>query len=77
MCIYNTGIHSNIIVPIKNNVFDWYQNILIDKIGIDAINNYNYLSFSWGDRDFYMSTPSIEDLKLSTTLKCYYVALEK
>ncbi|MBD6619356.1 TIGR02117 family protein [Komarekiella sp. 'clone 1'] len=73
ICISNTGIHSNIIVPIKNHVFDWYQNILIDKIGRDTINNYNYLSFGWGDRDFYMSTPSITDLKLSTTFKALFL----
>jgi uncharacterized protein (TIGR02117 family) len=73
ICVSNTGIHSNIIVPIKNNVFNWSENILIDGIGIDAINNYNYLSFGWGDRDFYMSTPSLTDINLSTTLKALFL----
>ncbi len=56
ICIANTGIHSNIIVPTENNVFDWHKYLSIDAIGIDAAKDYNYLSFGWGDRDFYMLT---------------------
>ncbi len=48
ICIYNTLIHSHIIVPITNHVFDLYQNIFIDGIGLDKIDTYNYLSFCWG-----------------------------
>ncbi|WP_244142174.1 TIGR02117 family protein [aff. Roholtiella sp. LEGE 12411] len=73
ICVSNTGIHSNIIVPIKNNVFNWSENILLDGIGIDTISNYTYLSFGWGDRDFYMSTPSLRDINLSTTLKALFL----
>jgi uncharacterized protein (TIGR02117 family) len=68
VCVSNTGIHSNIIVPTENRIFDWHQYLSIDEIGIDHAKNYNYLSFGWGDRDFYMSTPSLANLKLSTTL---------
>ncbi|WP_026732652.1 TIGR02117 family protein [Fischerella sp. PCC 9605] len=73
ICISNTGIHSNIIVPTKNNVFDWHNYIYINEVGIDTTQDYNYLSFGWGDRDFYMSTPSLADLKLSTTLKALFL----
>ncbi len=73
VCVSNTGIHSNIIVPTENPVFDWHQYLSIDDIGIDSLPNYNYLSFGWGDRDFYMSTPSLANLKLSTTFKALFL----
>ncbi len=74
ICISNTGIHSNILIPIKNDIFDWHKNILVDKIGIDTINSYKYLSFGWGERDFYMLTPSMADLKLSKALKALFLS---
>jgi uncharacterized protein (TIGR02117 family) len=73
ICVSNTGIHSNIIVPTENRVFDWHKYLSIDGIGIDNAKNYNYLSFGWGDRDFYMSTPSLVNLKLSTTFKALFL----
>ncbi|MBW4480649.1 MAG: TIGR02117 family protein [Tolypothrix brevis GSE-NOS-MK-07-07A] len=73
VCVSNTGIHTNIIVPIENRVFNWHQYLSIDEIGIDHVNSYNYLSFGWGDRDFYMSTPSLANLKFSTTFKALFL----
>ncbi|MBD2605254.1 TIGR02117 family protein [Scytonema hofmannii FACHB-248] len=73
VCVSNTGIHTNIIVPTENKVFDWHKYLSIDEIGIDNATNYNYLSFGWGDRDFYMSTPSLANLKLSTTFKALFL----
>ncbi|WP_242045435.1 MULTISPECIES: TIGR02117 family protein [unclassified Calothrix] len=73
VCISNTGIHSNIILPTKNYAFDWHEYISVEGIGIDNFNDYNYLSFGWGDRAFYMSTPSMADLQLSTTFKALFL----
>jgi len=73
ICVSNTGIHSNIIVPTENRVFDWHKYLSIDAIGIDNAKNYNYLSFGWGDRDFYMSTFSWENLKIYTTFKALFL----
>jgi uncharacterized protein (TIGR02117 family) len=73
ICVSNTGIHTNIILPIKNNVFDWQDYLSINDVGTDRINNYNYLSFGWGDRDFYLSTPTLADFKLSTTFKALFL----
>jgi uncharacterized protein (TIGR02117 family) len=73
VCISNTGIHSNIILPTKNYVFDWHNHIFVKGIGIDNLNDYNYLSFGWGDRDFYMSTPAVANLRLSTTFRALFL----
>ncbi|WP_333312815.1 MULTISPECIES: DUF2459 domain-containing protein [unclassified Microcoleus] len=50
--ISNQGIHTEIIVPVKNEYFDGNQYLLLTEIGRDATSDYKYLSFGWGDRAF-------------------------
>lgn len=73
ICVADTGIHTNILVPIQNHIYNWNNYLSIDKIGIDAVNNYKYLSFGWGERDFYMSVTSLSDLNFSTTFKTLFL----
>lgn len=73
VCIINTGIHSNILVPTENNVYNWQNHLLIDKIGIDAVDDYKYLSFGWGDKDFYMTISSISDFNFYTIFKTVFL----
>jgi uncharacterized protein (TIGR02117 family) len=68
VCLDNTGIHSNFILPEATNHFDWHQYLSIENIGKYRVSDYKYLSFGWGDKDFYMSTPSLSNLNLSIAL---------
>jgi hypothetical protein len=54
--ISNQGIHTEIIVPVKNEYFDWNQYLPLTEIGRDATSDYKYLSFGWGDRAFMLET---------------------
>ncbi len=73
ICVVNTGFHSNILIPTKNNAYNWHNYLSIDKIGIDAINDYKYLSFGWGDKDFYMTISSISDFNFYTIFKAAFL----
>ncbi|MCM0591147.1 MAG: TIGR02117 family protein [Gloeotrichia echinulata IR180] len=74
ICVANRGIHSDIIVPTRNYVFDWTIYISLDRIGgIDNYHDYKYLSFGWGERDFYMTTPTLAYLNLSTTFRALFL----
>ncbi|MBV6624155.1 MAG: DUF2459 domain-containing protein [Rivularia sp. (in: Bacteria)] len=73
ICVANTGIHSNILIPTQNNVYNWHNYLSIDKIGIDAVNDYKYLSFGWGDKDFYMTISSISDFNFYTIFKAVFL----
>ena len=72
ICVANTGIHTNILVPVKNDIFDWNNYLKIDEIG-NSSSNYKYLSFGWGDRAFYLTTPTLADLNLITTFKALFL----
>lgn len=64
VCVFNGVIHSDIVVPVKNKIFDWQKYLSLKDIGKQEREDYNYLSFGWGDRDFYMNTPTRIDLKI-------------
>ncbi|MCC3528505.1 MAG: TIGR02117 family protein [Microcoleus sp. PH2017_22_RUC_O_B] len=56
--VSNQGIHTEIIVPVKNQYFNWNQYLPLTQIGRDANYDYKYLSFGWGDRAFMLESPT-------------------
>jgi len=73
--IYAAGdsMHVNLILPVQNQAFDWSQFLSLDHIGRDAQQNYRYLKFGWGDRDFYMNTPSWSQVKIPNVLRSLFM----
>jgi uncharacterized protein (TIGR02117 family) len=69
--IYVVGdiTHTNIIVPVRNEVFDWGTYLNLQSIGSDTEANYQYLAFGWGEREFYMNTPTPADFRWSNALR--------
>ena len=66
--ILSNGVHTDIVVPVKNDTFDWSKQIKIEHTKAkDA--TAKYLAMGWGDRGFYLETPTWADLKASTALK--------
>ncbi len=70
--IYSSDIHSDIVVPVKTEVFDWKNYLSLKTVGTESFTNYNYLIFGWGDRDFFTKTRSWADFKLSIALKALF-----
>lgn len=69
--INSNGVHTDIIVPLKNDVKDWTKDILYTHTkSQDSI--MRYIAFGWGDKGFYLETPQWSDLKTSTALKAAF-----
>ncbi|MDO5615217.1 MAG: TIGR02117 family protein [Cruoricaptor ignavus] len=69
--IMTNGVHTDIVVPVKSEYVDWserfpYQNTKSQNI------NYKYLAIGWGDKGFYLDTPTWADLKLSTAVEAAF-----
>lgn len=73
ICIINDGMHINIVLPAKNDLVNWEEFINVSDLGKDAIANYKYLAFGWGDRDFYIQTPTLAELNLITASKALFL----
>jgi len=58
--VSSNGIHVGIAVPVSHPVADWRA------WGVTALPHTRYLIFGWGQRDFYLETPSWADFDLAT-----------
>ena len=61
--LYST-IHSDIVFNIKDINLSRFPEFKQKK---------GYLAFGWGDKETYLSTPNIDDIKLSTSLKALFI----
>ena len=63
------NVHTNLIVPVKTIEFDWSNELNLTEIGSHRSNDYHFLSFGWGDKLFYLNTPTLSDVNVGTTLR--------
>jgi uncharacterized protein (TIGR02117 family) len=66
--ILSNGVHTDIVVPVKNDSYDWSKQIKFEHTKAKD-STAKYLAIGWGDRGFYLETPTWADLKVSTALK--------
>lgn len=52
VCIVQFDIHTNILVPVYSDSFDWRTYLPL------PLNQQQYLGFGWGDRNWYMNPPT-------------------
>jgi len=62
------GVHADLLLPVTALDIDWRQRLtIVDPDVVDG--GFPYLAFGWGDRGFYVATPTWSDLKASTALR--------
>lgn len=66
--ILTNGVHTDIVVPTKNDQMDWSKQINFENTKAADL-TYKYLAMGWGDKGFYLETPEWSDLKASVALK--------
>lgn len=66
--ILTNGVHTDIVMPVKTKQMDWSTQIKYSNTE-RADSTYLYVALGWGDKGFYLETPTWADLKASTALK--------
>lgn len=69
--ILTNGVHTDLVVPVKNDIMDWGGELSFENT-ISKRADFNYLSVGWGDKGFYLDTPTWAELKVSTALKAAF-----
>lgn len=69
--IYTNGVHTDIVMPVKNNIADWSEKISFENVKSKKT-DYKYVGIGWGDKGFYLDTPTWADLKASTAFKAAF-----
>ncbi|MEM1070789.1 MAG: TIGR02117 family protein [Planctomycetota bacterium] len=63
--IVSNPVHADIVVPISNDQYDWRSFIDFSQFPGDT-DNATHIAFGWGDKGFYLNTPTWSDLRAST-----------
>jgi uncharacterized protein (TIGR02117 family) len=67
----SNGVHTDLVLPFSNPHYHWYE--MIDTLDFDPKDRpVQYVSFGWGDKGFYLETPTWAELKASTALKAVF-----
>lgn len=67
LCLRSNGVHSDFVLPTRSPAIDWRtQHPSVDFPRIAGARD--RIAFGWGDRQFYLETPTWADLKISTAL---------
>jgi len=69
--IYTNGVHTDIVMPVKNDIHDWSSKIPFSDTK-SAKTDYQFVGIGWGDKGFYLDTPTWADLKFSTAFKAAF-----
>jgi uncharacterized protein (TIGR02117 family) len=68
--VASNGLHTDIVVPVLTPFQDWSKLIPYDHFaGIDTA---SYIAFGWGDKGFYIETPTWDDLTVTTALRSLF-----
>ena len=63
--VMSNEVHADLILPIQNSVIDWREHFPESEFN-SPTSWATHLAFGWGDRGFYLYTPTWSDLKVST-----------
>ncbi len=69
--ILSNGVHTDVVVPVKTDVIDWHA-FLDPQLPKVNCTEATYVAFGWGDKGFYLETPTWADLKFSTAFKAAF-----
>lgn len=73
--VRNSGVHTDIILPVENKSFNW-SSVLPKSDYEMAGARHEFIGFGWGDRGFFMETPTWDDLEVSTALNAMFAPSE-
>jgi uncharacterized protein (TIGR02117 family) len=69
--IKSSPVHTDLLLPVQSEYKDWSKSILYKdtRTGDTA---FDFVAFGWGDKGFYLETPTWNDLKASTAFKAAF-----
>ncbi|MDG1333468.1 MAG: TIGR02117 family protein [Crocinitomicaceae bacterium] len=69
--IRSNGVHTDICMPTSTNQKDWLESI--NLLAYEDQNHLEYIAIGWGDKGFFLDTPTWAELKASTAVKAVFL----
>ena len=69
--VKSNGVHTDLVVPVKTKQINW-ANLFPYKNTKDKDSSAQLLALGWGDKGFYLNTPTWGDLTVKTAFKAMF-----
>lgn len=70
--VVSNAVHAEVIVPKTTDVVDWADRF--SQVGFRGpVEDKTHVAFGWGDRGFFLETPTWDDFKVSVAAKALFV----
>jgi uncharacterized protein (TIGR02117 family) len=66
--ILTNGVHTDVVLPLRNSQIDWSREVKFQNT-VSKDTTAQYMAFGWGDKGFYLNTPTWAQLKFSVAFK--------
>lgn len=73
--IVSNAVHADVIVPANNESINWHDEFDDSDFRADRSQT-THVAIGWGDRGFFLETPTWDDLKLSTAANALLIPSE-
>ena len=70
--IWSNGLHTDFVLPVRSKLMDWAAFAPYSKNAPPA-DHLKYVIVGWGDRGFYIETPTYDDFSITTALKAIFL----
>lgn len=72
--VKTNGVHTDICLPVQTDYCDWREFIPVKDY--PANKKYNYVAIGWGDKGFFLDTPTWDDLTFATAFNAAFLPSE-
>lgn len=69
--IQSNGVHTDVCMPSRSEWFDWTG--FIDTTLYPNNSSFDFVAIGWGDKGFFLDTPTWAELKVSTALSAIFL----
>jgi uncharacterized protein (TIGR02117 family) len=66
--IRSNGVHTDLVMPVKSSFIDWSQQLPFSNTQANDT-TYHFVGIGWGDKGFYLETPTWAELKPRTAIR--------
>lgn len=69
--ILSNGVHTDLVLPIRTEIIDWSMHLPFENTTAKD-STARFLAFGWGDKGFYLETPTWGDLTFTVAFKAAF-----
>lgn len=71
--VQTNGLHADLVLPSKNHIQDWEELLPLNR---ETRGQIKYIAIGWGEKNFYLNTPTMSDLTFPTLVKALFIPSE-